>query len=153
MVGLTDRLHASTVFEAALQRSNIHSTASLLSAARLLSWVILLLSRTIDSRQLNASLTLPLKAVTRVRKPFKPSPVLTIKVVNTTVPRVLDIQVIDNPAAATVALEPTRSRLLAELAVPASAATLATRIGLARQKVNYHLHPLGGDGLGRVVRR
>ena len=54
----------------------------------------------------------------------------------------LDIQVIDDPAAATVALEPMRSRLLAELAAPASAATLATRVGLARQKVNYHLHAL-----------
>jgi hypothetical protein len=50
----------------------------------------------------------------------------------------LDIQVIDDPAAATVALEPMRSRLLSELAAPASAATLATRVGLARQKVNYH---------------
>src|SRR5204863_1132771 len=52
----------------------------------------------------------------------------------------LDIQVIDDPAAATVALEPMRSRLLSELAMPASAATLASRVGLARQKVNYHLH-------------
>src|SRR5262249_33750164 len=55
---------------------------------------------------------------------------------------VLDIQVIDDPAAATVALEPVRSRLLPELVAPASAATLATRVGLARQKINYHLHAL-----------
>jgi predicted ArsR family transcriptional regulator len=61
----------------------------------------------------------------------------------------LDIQVIDDPAAATVALEPMRSRLLSELAVPASAATLATRVGLARQKVNYHLHALEAHGLVR----
>src|SRR5476649_691275 len=54
----------------------------------------------------------------------------------------LDIQVIDDPAAATVALEPMRSRLLSELAVPASAATLATRLGVSRQKVNYHLNAL-----------
>jgi len=60
---------------------------------------------------------------------------------------VLDIQVIDDPAAATVALEPTRSRLLSELAAPASAATLATRVGLARQKVNYHLRALEEHGL------
>ncbi|HTF88790.1 MAG TPA: helix-turn-helix domain-containing protein [Planctomycetota bacterium] len=59
----------------------------------------------------------------------------------------LDIQVIDDPAAATVALEPTRSRLLSELAAPASAATLATRVGLARQKVNYHLRALEEHGL------
>jgi DNA-binding transcriptional ArsR family regulator len=63
----------------------------------------------------------------------------------------LDIQVIDDPAAATVALEPMRSRLLAELAVPASAATLATRVGLARQKVNYHLRALEAHGLVRLA--
>jgi len=60
---------------------------------------------------------------------------------------VLDLQVIDDSAAATVALEPMRSRLLSELAVPASAAMLATRVGLARQKVNYHLHALEAHGL------
>ncbi len=63
----------------------------------------------------------------------------------------LDIQVIDDPAAATVALEPMRSRLLSELVVPASAATLATRVGLARQKVNYHLHALEAHGLVRLA--
>jgi DNA-binding transcriptional ArsR family regulator len=59
----------------------------------------------------------------------------------------LDIQVIDDPAAATIALDPTRSRLLSELAVPASAATLAARVGLARQKVSYHLNALEAHGL------
>ena len=59
----------------------------------------------------------------------------------------LDIQVISDPAAATVALEPMRSRLLSELASPASAATLATRVGLARQKDNYHLRALEAHGL------
>jgi DNA-binding transcriptional ArsR family regulator len=63
----------------------------------------------------------------------------------------LDVQVIDDPAAATVALEPMRSRLLSELASPASAATLATRVGLARQKVNYHLRALEGRGLVRLA--
>jgi DNA-binding transcriptional ArsR family regulator len=63
----------------------------------------------------------------------------------------LDIQVIDDPSAATVALDPMRSRLLAELAVPASAATLATRVGLTRQKVNYHLNALEGHGLVRLA--
>src|SRR5271155_2263542 len=63
----------------------------------------------------------------------------------------LDIQVIDDPAAAAVALEPTRSRLLSELVAPASAATLATRVGLARQKVNYHLHALEAHGLVRLA--
>src|SRR5256714_7457394 len=63
----------------------------------------------------------------------------------------LDIQVIDDPAAATVAMEPIRSRLLSELAAPVSAATLATRVGLARQKVNYHLHALEAHGLVRLA--
>lgn len=62
-----------------------------------------------------------------------------------------DIQVIDDPAAATVALEPIRSRLLSELAVPASAATLAGRVGLTRQKVNYHLRALEAHGFVRLA--
>ncbi len=65
----------------------------------------------------------------------------------------LDVDVIDSPAAATVALEPLRSRLLSELARPASAATLATRVGLARQKVNYHLRALESHGLIKVAER
>lgn len=63
----------------------------------------------------------------------------------------LDIQVIDDPAAATVALEPIRSRLLSEMALPTSAATLATRVGLARQKVTYHLNTLEAHGLIRLA--
>jgi hypothetical protein len=47
----------------------------------------------------------------------------------------LDIQVIDDLAAATVALEAVRSRLLSELVAPAPAA-MATQVGLTRQKVN-----------------
>jgi predicted ArsR family transcriptional regulator len=63
----------------------------------------------------------------------------------------LDVEVIDDPAAATVALEPVRSRLLSELAEPASAATLAARLGIARQKINYHLRALESHGLVRVA--
>src|SRR5919109_4874095 len=63
----------------------------------------------------------------------------------------LDLEVIDDPAAATVALEPVRSRLLAELARPASAAALAARLGVPRQKVNYHLRALEAHGLVRVA--
>ena len=63
----------------------------------------------------------------------------------------LDIQVIDDPAAATVALDPMRSRLLFELSAPASAATLAARVGLARQKVNYHLNALEAHGLVQLA--
>ena len=63
----------------------------------------------------------------------------------------LDIQVIENPAAATVALDPMRSRLLSELAEPASAATLSARVGLSRQKINYHLNALEAHGLVRLA--
>lgn len=59
----------------------------------------------------------------------------------------LSLEIIENPHAAAVALDPIRSRLLSELAEPASAATLATRVGLARQKVNYHLNALQAHGL------
>jgi DNA-binding transcriptional ArsR family regulator len=62
----------------------------------------------------------------------------------------LDLCVIDDPASAGVALDPVRSRLLAELRTPASAATLAGRVGLPRQKVNYHLRTLEAHGLVRV---
>lgn len=58
-----------------------------------------------------------------------------------------DIEVIEDRAAAASALDPMRSRLLAELAEPGSAATLAARVGLARQKVNYHLRALEAHGL------
>jgi DNA-binding transcriptional ArsR family regulator len=54
----------------------------------------------------------------------------------------LELDVIDAPAAAALALDPIKSRLLAELAAPASAAALAGRVRLTRQKVNYHLRAL-----------
>jgi DNA-binding transcriptional ArsR family regulator len=63
----------------------------------------------------------------------------------------LDVEVIDDPGAAVVALDPIRARLLAELAEPASAAALAERVGLSRQKVNYHLRTLEAHGLVRVA--
>jgi DNA-binding transcriptional ArsR family regulator len=60
---------------------------------------------------------------------------------------VLDVEVIEDPHAATVALSPVRSALLAELSKPASAAELSVRCGMARQKVNYHLRALEEHGL------
>jgi hypothetical protein len=54
----------------------------------------------------------------------------------------LELDVIEAPAAAALALDPIKTRLLAELSRPASAATLAGRVGLTRQKVNYHLRAL-----------
>ncbi|HYC76144.1 MAG TPA: helix-turn-helix domain-containing protein [Planctomycetota bacterium] len=62
-----------------------------------------------------------------------------------------DLSVIEDPVAAGVALDPVRSRLLSELRTPSSAATLAGRMGLPRQKVNYHLRTLEEHGLVRVA--
>jgi DNA-binding transcriptional ArsR family regulator len=62
-----------------------------------------------------------------------------------------DVAVIEDPAAAEVSLDPMRSRLLAELAEPGSATTLANRVGLPRQKVNYHLRALERHGLVELV--
>ncbi|MFI9010499.1 ArsR/SmtB family transcription factor [Actinosynnema sp. NPDC053489] len=59
----------------------------------------------------------------------------------------LDVAVIEDPAVAEVSLDPVRARLLAELAEPGSATTLAARVGLPRQKVNYHLRTLEQHGL------
>jgi DNA-binding transcriptional ArsR family regulator len=58
-----------------------------------------------------------------------------------------DVEVIEDPAAAAIALDPVRARLLAELAVPGSAASVASRVGIARQKVNYHVKALEAHGL------
>jgi DNA-binding transcriptional ArsR family regulator len=63
----------------------------------------------------------------------------------------LDVEVIDDPAAAAVAVEPVKSRLLAALTEPASAAGLAARLGIPRQRINYHLRSLEDHGLVRVA--
>ncbi|MFI6392063.1 ArsR/SmtB family transcription factor [Nonomuraea sp. NPDC050547] len=62
-----------------------------------------------------------------------------------------DIAVIEDPAAAEASLDPMRTRLLAALAEPGSATTLAAKVGLARQKVNYHLKTLEKHGLVELV--
>ncbi|MBT2230215.1 helix-turn-helix domain-containing protein [Nonomuraea sp. NEAU-A123] len=62
-----------------------------------------------------------------------------------------EVAVIEDPAAAEVSLDPVRARLLAELAEPGSATMLAAKIGLARQKVNYHLRALERHGLVELV--
>ncbi|WP_328328497.1 MULTISPECIES: ArsR/SmtB family transcription factor [unclassified Streptomyces] len=59
----------------------------------------------------------------------------------------LDVAVIEEPAAAEASLDPIRSRILAALAEPGSATMLAVRLGLPRQKVNYHLKELERHGL------
>jgi DNA-binding transcriptional ArsR family regulator len=64
---------------------------------------------------------------------------------------VLDLEVIDRPEAAALALDPIKSRILAELTTPGSAASLASRVGLTRQKVNYHLRVLEDQRLVEAV--
>ncbi|MFF2846385.1 ArsR/SmtB family transcription factor [Streptomyces sp. NPDC058001] len=59
----------------------------------------------------------------------------------------LDVAVIEEPAAAEASLDPIRSRILAALVEPGSAAMLAVRLGLPRQKANYHLKELERHGL------
>jgi DNA-binding transcriptional ArsR family regulator len=61
------------------------------------------------------------------------------------------VAVIESASAAEASLDPVRSRLLAELAEPGSATTLANRIGMPRQKVNYHLRALERHGLVELV--
>lgn len=58
-----------------------------------------------------------------------------------------DVEVIEDAHAAAAALDPVRARLLGELATPSSAAGLAARVGIGRQKVNYHLRALEAHGL------
>jgi len=77
--------------------------------------------------------------------------ILTTKLVGGIVAGMLDVAVIQDPAAAEVSLDPIRARLLAELAEPASATMLAARVGLPRQKVNYHLRSLEQHGLVELV--
>jgi DNA-binding transcriptional ArsR family regulator len=64
---------------------------------------------------------------------------------------VLDLEVIERPDVAALVLDPIKSRILAELSTPGSAASLAPRVGLTRQKVNYHLRALEEHGLVEPV--
>jgi len=76
------------------------------------------------------------------------------------------IKLVETPESACVMLDPTRATVLGGLAEPASAAELARRLDIPRQKVNYHLRELErvgavelaeerrkGNCVERVVRR
>ncbi|MDQ2649569.1 MAG: helix-turn-helix domain-containing protein [Actinomycetota bacterium] len=63
----------------------------------------------------------------------------------------LALDVIDDPAVAIAALDPMRAAILGQLVEPGSATTLATALGLPRQKVNYHLRSLEAHGLVVLV--
>lgn len=58
---------------------------------------------------------------------------------------------IEDPATAEVSLDPIRTRILRELVQPGSATQLAVRVGLPRQKINYHLKALEKHGLVELV--
>src|ERR1700719_2921692 len=62
-----------------------------------------------------------------------------------------DVAVIEDAAAAEVSLDPIRSRMLAELAEPYTATTLAARLGLARQEGKSHVKTLEQHGLVELV--
>lgn len=62
-----------------------------------------------------------------------------------------DLHVIADRAAASSVLDPVRSSILGALAEPGSATTVAASLGMARQKVNYHLRALEEHGLVRLV--
>jgi DNA-binding transcriptional ArsR family regulator len=61
------------------------------------------------------------------------------------------LHVVDRPAPAATLLDPIRLEILRALDRPDSAAGLARRLGLPRQKLNYHLRLLEGDGLVELV--
>ena len=79
------------------------------------------------------------------------SRLLTNLFVNASLACMLSLDVIDEPLAAAVAVDPIRNRLLAELRQPASASGLAERFKMPRQKVNYHLRTLESAGLVSVA--
>nr|QIY93410.1 helix-turn-helix transcriptional regulator [Streptomyces sp. S1D4-11] len=64
---------------------------------------------------------------------------------------VLNVAVLEEPAAAEASPDPIRARTLAALTEPRSAAMPAARLGLPRQKVNHRLKELGRHGLVDVA--
>ena len=61
------------------------------------------------------------------------------------------VHVIEDGDRAVSALHPLRLKILEELAEPDSAAGLARRLGLPRQKLNYHVRQLEDQGLVESV--
>jgi predicted ArsR family transcriptional regulator len=62
-----------------------------------------------------------------------------------------DLQLISSADRAAVALKPIRRGILAELREPDSAAGLARRLNLPRQRLNYHLRQLEKEGFLECV--
>lgn len=66
-------------------------------------------------------------------------------------PALHDLEVVRGAQTAAVMLQRTRRLLLAQLAEPLSAAGLARKMGLPRQRLNYHLRELEREGLVECV--
>ena len=58
---------------------------------------------------------------------------------------------IEDRGAAEASLDPLRRQILSDLAEPGSASSIAARLGIPRQKVNYHLKVLEQHGLVHLV--
>lgn len=61
------------------------------------------------------------------------------------------LEILDSPARAATLLDEIRLRIVGELTQPDSAAGIARRLGLPRQRVNYHLRALEQDGFVELV--
>lgn len=62
-----------------------------------------------------------------------------------------DLVVLDDPEVAITALQPMRAAVLAALRTPGSATSVAARLGVPRQRANYHVRALEAQGLVRAV--
>jgi biotin operon repressor len=61
------------------------------------------------------------------------------------------VQVLTDSSQLATVLSPLRMRVLEEMKEPQSAASLAPRLGLSRQKLNYHLRELEREGFLELV--
>ena len=61
------------------------------------------------------------------------------------------LQIVQSPEKAGVLLQPGRLRLLEQLTEPDTAAGLARRLGVPRQKLNYHLRELEREGFLELI--
>ena len=61
------------------------------------------------------------------------------------------LQIVQSPEKAGVLLQPGRLRILEQLTEPDSAAGLARRLGVPRQKLNYHLRELEREGFLELI--
>lgn len=62
-----------------------------------------------------------------------------------------DVEIIREPDRAVAVLHPLRRRILALLTEPAGAATLARRLRMPRQRLNYHLRALEKAGVIEIM--